>query len=87
MNMQNRRDMNFYILHPLDRWIRHAKLIEVHISHSTLQLLLAEIFNSPISAGTYHGQRVATSVFIVSSSFKTKRFTADLPTLYCPQHK
>ena len=40
----------------------HAKLIEVHPSNISLHLLLAEIFNFSIFAGTYHGQRVATLV-------------------------
>ena len=37
------------------------KLIEIQPSNISCHLLLAEIFNSPISAGTYHGQRIATS--------------------------
>ena len=48
-------------LQPLDNGIRHAKLIEVHPSKISWNLLLAKIFNSQIFAGTYHGQRVATS--------------------------
>ena len=54
--------MNFHILHPTDSATRHAKLIEVRPSNISCHLLLAEIFNFQISAGTYHDQRVATSV-------------------------
>ena len=60
--MQNGHDVNVLTLHPTDNGICHAKLIEVHPSNISSYPLLAEIFNSLISAGTYHGQRVATSV-------------------------
>ena len=65
MTIQNGHDVNVHALHPTDNRIHHAKLIEVHpsnISLRPLRTLLAEMFNSPIFAGTYHGQRVATSV-------------------------
>ena len=62
MTMQNGHDTNFHILHPIDNVICRAKLIEVHHSNISLHLSLTEIFNSQISAGTYHAQRVTTSV-------------------------
>ena len=52
--MQNEHDANFHILHPIDNGIRHAKRIDVHPSNICWHLLLAEIFNSLISVGTYH---------------------------------
>ena len=39
-----------------------AKLFEIHLSNISWNLLLAEIFNSVTSSGTYHGQRAATLV-------------------------
>ena len=61
--MQNGHDVNVHTLRPTDNRIRHAKLAEVYFSNIFRHLLLlAEKFNSPVSAGTYHGQRVATSV-------------------------
>ena len=63
MNMQNRHDANVHALNPIHNGICQAKLTEVHPSNIIWHLLLAEIFNSPISAGTYHGQRVATLVW------------------------
>ena len=71
--MQNEHDANFHILHPIDRWICHAKRIDVHPSniswHLIKYVLLAEIFKFPISARMYHGQRVATSVFYGANQF------------------
>ena len=49
-------------LHPLDIESCHAKLIKVHASNISLNLLVTKMFNSQISVRTYHGQRVATSV-------------------------
>ena len=62
MTMQNGHDTNFYMLYPTDNGIHRAKLIEVYLSNITWHLLLAEIFNSQIFAGTYHCQRATTSV-------------------------
>ena len=70
MTMQNGHDTNFHILHPTDNGICHAKLIEVHPSNIFWGPLLAEIFNCPISAGTYYGQRVATSVLCDANWFE-----------------
>ena len=50
-------------LQPLDNGIHHAKLIEVHPSNMSWNVLLAKIFNSQISAGMYqHGQRVVATL-------------------------
>ena len=62
MTMQNGHDASVHILHPTDNGICHAKLIEVHPSNILSDLKVAKIFNSPISAGTYHGQRIAILV-------------------------
>ena len=62
MTIQNEHDTNINILHPTDNGIRHAKLVEADPSNISWHLLLAEIFNSKISAGTNHGQRFATLV-------------------------
>ena len=48
--------------HPQPIDSRHAKKIETRQQNIPWNLLLAEKFNSAFSAGTYHGQRVATSV-------------------------
>ena len=47
---------------PSDRWICHAKLVEIHPSNMSWNLLLTNIFNSPISAGMYHDHHIATSM-------------------------
>ena len=66
--MQNVHDTDFHILHPTDNGIiSHAKLMQVHPSNVFWHLLLAEIFNSQISAGTYQGQHVATLVWRVAN--------------------
>ena len=63
MIMQNKHDANFHISTlSIDNGICHVKLIGVHPSNISWHLLLAKIFNSPNSAGMYHGQLVATSV-------------------------
>ena len=72
MTMQNGHDVNVHTLHPTDNGIRHSKLIEVHPSNISWHLLIAEIFNSSISAGTYHGQRVATSVFCGANQLESQ---------------
>ena len=54
MNKQNRHDAKVHTLNPTDNGIRQAKLTEVHPSNISWHLLLAKIFNSPISAGTHH---------------------------------
>ena len=59
MTMQNGHDANIHILHPADNGTCHTKLIEVHPSNISWHLLLAMIFNSSNSSGTYHCQRVA----------------------------
>ena len=65
MTIQNEHDANAHILHLTDNEIHRAKLIEVHPSNISWHLLLAEIFNSPIYARTYHDQRVATYISVV----------------------
>ena len=59
---QNKWEEVIESLQPLDNGICHAKLIEVHSSNMSWHLLLAKIFNSLISAGTYYGQHVTTFV-------------------------
>ena len=58
-------------LHPIDNGIWNAKLIEVLLSNIFWYLVLAEIFDSHISAGAYHGQgqHVATSVLWGADQF------------------
>ena len=56
MNMKNGHDAKVRILNPTDNEICQAKLNEVHHSNISWHPLLAEIFNSPISVETYHGQ-------------------------------
>ena len=70
MNMQNGHDAKFHTLNPTDNGISQAKLTEVHPSNISWHPLLTEIFNSPISAGTYHGQRVAISVLCGANQFE-----------------
>ena len=60
--MQNGHDAKVHTLNPTDNRICQAKLTEVHPSNISWHPLLTEIFNSPISAGTHHGQRVALLV-------------------------
>ena len=62
-------DAKVHTLNPTDNGIRQAKLTEVHPSNISWHPLLAEIFNSPITAGTYHGQRVAVSVLCGANQF------------------
>ena len=62
MIMQNGHDVNAHTLHSLDDGICHVKVIGVHHSNVSWYLLLVDIFNSLISAETYHVQRVATSL-------------------------
>ena len=62
MNMQNGHDAEVHTLNPTDSGICQAKLTEIHSSNISWHPWLAEILNSPISAETYYGQRVTTSV-------------------------
>ena len=57
-------------LNPTDNGILQAKLTEVHPSNISSHPLLAEIFNSPVSAGKYHGQCVAISVLCGANQFE-----------------
>ena len=70
MNMQNGHDVKVHTLNPTDNGILQAKLTEVHPSDISWHPLLAEIFNSPISAGMYHVQRVAILVLCDANQFK-----------------
>ena len=72
MNMQNGHDGKVQTLNPNDNRIRQAKLTEVHPSKISWHPLLAEIFISPISAGTYHGERVAVSVLCGANQFESQ---------------
>ena len=60
--MQDRHDANVTTLRPSDNGIRHINLIEVLPSNIFCHPLLIEMINFQISARTYHGQRVTTSV-------------------------
>ena len=68
MNMQNGHDAKVHTLNPTDNG--QAKLTEVHPLNISWNQLLAKIFNSPISAGTHHGQRVAISVLCGANHFE-----------------
>ena len=70
MNMQIEHDANVHTLHPTESSICHTKLIEVHPSNISSHPLLAKIFNSQVSAKTYHGQLVATLVLCGSNQLK-----------------
>ena len=70
MNMQNGHDVKVHTLNPTDTGICQAKLTEVHPSNISWHPLLAEIFNSPISAGTYHVPHVAISVVCDANQFE-----------------
>ena len=62
---------------PFDRWIRHATMIQTCQPSISWSPLPAEIFNSAISAGMYHGQRVSTSVL-----WQSKRSQALFSTMH-----
>ena len=68
--MQNGHDAWVHTLNPTDNGIRQAKLTGVHPSNISLHPLLAEMCNSPISAGTYHDQRVAISMLCGANQFE-----------------
>ena len=68
--MQNGHDAKVHTLNPTDNRICQAKLTEVHPSNISWHPLLTEIFNSPISAGTHHGQRVALLVLFGANQFE-----------------
>ena len=57
-------------LQPLGNWVCHAKLIEVHPSNISWNLLPGKIFNSQISVAMYHGQRVTTLVLCGANRLK-----------------
>ena len=68
--MKNGHDAKVHTLNPTDSGIFQAKPTEVHPSKTSWHPLLAEIFNSQISAGTYHGQHVAISVLCGANQFE-----------------
>ena len=68
--MQNEHDVKVHTLNPTENGICQAKLTEVHPSNISWHPLLAKMFNSPISAGTYHDQRIATSVLCGPNQFE-----------------
>ena len=72
MNMQNGHDAKVHTLNPTNNGICQVKLTEVHPSSISWHPLLTEIFNSLISARTYHGQRVATSVLCGAYQFESQ---------------
>ena len=70
MNVPSGHDAKVHTLNPTDNWICQAKLTEVYPSNISWQPLLVEILNSSISAGTYHGQCVAISLFCGANQFE-----------------
>ena len=87
MNMQNGHDAEVHTLNPTDSGICQAKLTEVYPSNISRHPLLAKIFNSPISPGTYHGQRVAISMLCGANQFEPHirpwgRYATLLKTVY-----
>ena len=65
-------------LQPLDNGIHRAKLIEVHPSNISWNLLPAKIFNSQNSAETYRGQRVAAWTLCDANWLEQKNTALDL---------
>ena len=92
MNIQNGHDVKVHTLNPTDNGICQAKLTEVHPSNISWHPLLAEIFNSPISTGTCHGQRVPISVLCDANQFEPQigpggRYATLYKTVYPSQER
>ena len=60
----------FILYSRVDNGVCHAKLIDVHPPNIYCNLLLTKIFNSQISVGTCHSQRVAILVLCDANRFE-----------------